>query len=442
MMRPATRQVDDYRTDGWRRDMAGFAARIWARMRAGAKCGRLSAMSESVEGSAVVIMSAAVAAVLLAELLRGIRLPVVVLEIALGILVGPQVLQWAVVHPFIDGLSQLGLALLMFLAGFEADPTRIRGRPLNLAVAGWGVSLVLGLAAGALLAATGRVLSGLIVGLALTTTALGTLLPILRDTGLLDTRFGTFVLAAGTVGEFGPIVAIALLLTSDTPVHTALLLVVFVAITVGAAVVATRPHPPQVGAVLRKHLHTSAQLPVRVVMLLILALVWLATEFGLDVLLGAFGAGVIVRLASTGVDIEPLHSKLEGLGFGFLIPVFFVVTGMKFDLDALVESTEALLRLPMFLLLFLLVRGLPARLCRADLPRSQLLPLALMSGTALPLVVVITNIGVETDRMTSADQAALVGAAMVSVMVYPQLAAALLRRTRAKPSGEASVVEA
>jgi Kef-type K+ transport system membrane component KefB len=438
MMRPATRQVDDYRTDGWRRDMAGFAARIWARMRAGAKCGRLSAMSESVEGSAVVIMSAAVAAVLLAELLRGIRLPVVVLEIALGILVGPQVLQWAVVHPFIDGLSQLGLALLMFLAGFEADPTRIRGRPLNLA----GVSLVLGLAAGALLAATGRVLSGLIVGLALTTTALGTLLPILRDTGLLDTRFGTFVLAAGTVGEFGPIVAIALLLTSDTPVHTALLLVVFVAITVGAAVVATRPHPPQVGAVLRKHLHTSAQLPVRVVMLLILALVWLATEFGLDVLLGAFGAGVIVRLASTGVDIEPLHSKLEGLGFGFLIPVFFVVTGMKFDLDALVESTEALLRLPMFLLLFLLVRGLPAWLCRADLPRSQLLPLALMSGTALPLVVVITNIGVETDRMTSADQAALVGAAMVSVMVYPQLAAALLRRTRAKPSGEASVVEA
>jgi Kef-type K+ transport system membrane component KefB len=115
---------------------------------------------------------------------------------------------------------------------------------------------------------------------------------------------------------------------------------------------------------------------------------------------------------------------------------------MKFDLDALVESTEALLRLPMFLLLFLLVRGLPAWLCRADLPRSQLLPLALMSGTALPLVVVITNIGVETDRMTSADQAALVGAAMVSVMVYPQLAAALLRRTRAKPSGEASVVEA
>ncbi|HEX5877125.1 MAG TPA: cation:proton antiporter, partial [Actinomycetota bacterium] len=181
-------------------------------------------MSESVQGSAVVIMAAAVAAVLLAELLRGIRLPVVVLEIVLGILIGPQVLHWAVVHPFIDGLSQLGLALLMFLAGFEADPARIRGRPLNLAVAGWGGSLVLGLAAGAMLAASGRVLSGLIVGLALATTALGTLLPIVRDAGLLDTRFGTFVLAAGTVGEFGPIVAIALLLTSDAPWHTAVLL--------------------------------------------------------------------------------------------------------------------------------------------------------------------------------------------------------------------------
>lgn len=398
-------------------------------------------MSESVQGSAVVIMAAAVAAVLLAELLRGIRLPVVVLEIVLGILIGPQVLHWAVVHPFIDGLSQLGLALLMFLAGFEADPARIRGRPLNLAVAGWGVSLVLGLAAGAMLAASGRVLSGLIVGLALATTALGTLLPIVRDAGLLETRFGTFVLAAGTVGEFGPIVAIALLLTSDAPWHTAVLLMVFVVITVGAALVAARPHPPQVGAVLRKHLHTSAQLPVRVVVLLILALVWMAAEFGLDVLLGAFGAGVIVRLASSGADIEPLQSKLEGLGFGFLIPVFFVVTGMKFDLDALLASPEALLRLPTFLVLFLVVRGLPAWLCRTDLPRSQLLPLALMSGTALPLVVVITNIGVETDRMTTANQASLVGAAMVSVMLYPQLAAALLRRARTTPAGEASVVE-
>ena len=385
-------------------------------------------MGSSALGSGVVIVAAGVAAVLLAELLRGIRIPVVVLEIALGIIIGPQLLGWATVSPVIDALSQLGLTMLMFLAGFEADPGRIRGRPLNLAVAGWIVSLLLAFGLAAILVATGRVRSDLIVGLALATTALGTLLPILRDGRLLETRFGTYVLATGTVGEFGPIVAVALLLTSDAPLRTALLLVGFVAVVVAAAVIAVRPHPPQVGALLYKHLHTSGQLPVRVIVLLIFVLVWLASELGLDVLLGAFAAGVIVRLATAGLDIEPVESKIEGIGFGFLIPFFFVVTGMNFDLDALTESATTLLRLPLFLLLFLVVRGLPTLLYRKDLPRDQWLPFALLSATALPLVVVITNIGVETDRMTSANAAALVGAAMASVMVYPQVASALLRR--------------
>jgi Kef-type K+ transport system membrane component KefB len=385
-------------------------------------------MQQLTLDSAVVIFITAVVAVLLAELLRGLRIPVVVLEIVLGILIGPQVLQWAQVGPFIDALSQLGLTLLMFLAGFEADPERIRGRPLRLASYGWLISLVLALGAGVLLMVTGRVLSALIVGLALSTTALGTLLPILRDAGLLETPFGTYVLAAGTVGEFGPIVAVALLLTSDAPARTAVLLVLFVLVTVAAALVAVRPQPPRIGELLQKHLHTSAQLPVRIVVLLIFVLVWLASELGLDVLLGSFGAGVIARLATTGSNVEPVMSKVEGIGFGFLIPLFFVVTGMNFDLDALTSSPTALLRLPLFLLLFLVVRGLPVFLYRHDLPRPQLMPMALLSATALPLVVVITNIGVETSRMTPANAAALVGAAMGSVLLYPQVAAALLRR--------------
>jgi Kef-type K+ transport system membrane component KefB len=391
--------------------------------------------------SGVVILVAAVAAVILAELSGPLRLPVVVVEIFLGILIGPQVLHWATVGPIANALSQMGLALLMFLAGFEADPERIRGRPLRLATTGWLLSLVLALLCGVVLVLSGRVLSALLVGLALSTTALGTLLPIIRDAGLLETRFGTFVLAAGTVGEFGPIVAIALLLTSDAPLRTAVLLVVFVAVTVAAAVVAVRPHPPRIGELFEKHLHTSAQLPVRVVVLLIFVLIWLASELGLDVLLGSFGAGVIARLATNGLDVHPLLSKIEGLGFGFLIPIFFVVTGMNFDLDALTSSVTALLRLPLFLLLFLLVRGIPALLYRKDLARGQLVPFAFLSATALPLVVVITNIGVQTDRMTSANAAALVGAAMASVLVYPQVAAALLRRARptsAEAVGEAS----
>jgi Kef-type K+ transport system membrane component KefB len=390
--------------------------------------------------SLAVIACVAVVAPVLADLLKRARIPGVVIEIGLGIIVGPQLLALAEPDTVVDAFANLGLAFLMFLAGYEIDLDRIKGRPIMLATVGWLLSLGLAFAIAVVLVAEGFALSALIVGLVLTTTALGTLLPMLRDAGVLETPFGTFMLGIGTLGEFGPIVAIALLLSSDSPAHTTVLLIVFVGLAVGAALLAMRPQPPRVVALLRKNLHSSAQLPIRVSVLFIVVLVWVASELSLDVLLGAFAAGVVVRLFSSGSDSETIRVKLEAIGFGFLIPIFFIVSGMEFDLDALTSDPTTLLRVPVFLALFLVVRGVPALLLyRRDVPHSDLVPLALFSATALPLVVVITNLGVESGRMTTANAAALVGAAMLSVLILPTVAFALRSRSsppKAVPDGE------
>ncbi len=245
----------------------------------------------------VLIALAAVLAPILADASRRIvPIPEVVIQIGLGILIGPYVL--ALTHPstIVSALSDLGLTYLMFLAGTELDLNRLREGHMSLAATSWLASLVLALALGAMLKATGLVLDTVVVGLCLTTTALGTLLPVLRDTGVLKTSFGPTVLSVGAVGEFGPVLAVALLLTSRDASLTVLLLAAFVAIAVLAALLATQVHPPRLVAMLSRHLHSSSQLPVRISVLLVILLVYLAMKLSLDVLLGAFAAGVVVRL--------------------------------------------------------------------------------------------------------------------------------------------------
>jgi Kef-type K+ transport system membrane component KefB len=224
-------------------------------------------------------------------------------------------------------------------------------------------------------------------------------------------------------------VGVAILLDHRDPGLTALLLVLFVVVAVGTTLVAARPHPPKVIGLLHRHLQSSAQLPIRVAVLFIFGLVYLAFRLGLDVLLGAFAAGIVVRLFVRGEDSGVVKGKLEAIGFGFLVPIFFIVSGMNFHLKALTSSPSALLRVPLFLVLFLVVRGTPALLLyRRDLPPRQRAPLALFSATALPLVVVITTIGVAEGRMRPVNAAALVGAGMLSVLLYPMLARLVLGR--------------
>jgi Kef-type K+ transport system membrane component KefB len=380
----------------------------------------------------VLIAAIAVLAPIIAEFTRGIGIPSVVIELCLGIVVGPYVLGLAHPDPVISGFSDMGLAFLMFLAGFELDLQRIRGRPLRLAGTGWLCSVVLALAAAFAFVSVGLALDSIVLGLTFTTTALGTLLPVLRDAGVIDTDFGRYVMAAGTVGEFGPIVAVALLLTQKDPAITGLLLVVFVITAVAASLLAVRGQPPKVVSVLRRNLNSSAQLPVRVSVLLILLLIYLAFELGLDVLLGAFAAGIVVRLFTEGEDSEVIRTKLEAIGFGFLVPIFFIVSGIHFDLHALLHQPSALLRVPLFLLMFLIVRGAPVFLLyRGVLSRAKQVPLALFSATGLPLIVVITGIGVSVGRMRPSNAAALVAAGILSLILFPALGLRQLRRAGA-----------
>jgi Kef-type K+ transport system membrane component KefB len=393
-------------------------------------------MDDLASGSSLaIIAAAAVLAPILADLVRRPRIPGVFFELLLGIVVGPHVLAWAEVTDFIDGLAALGIAMLFFVAGFEIDFRTLRGGPMNRAIGGWCISLVLGLAVAGVLVATGFALSDLLIGLVLTTTAIGTLLPILRDRGILPTRFGVFALAAGAVGEFGPILAITLLLTGDNPLHEAVLLVAFVAVALGAAYVASRPQPPAVVRSLHRNLRTSAQLPVRIAVLLLTIMVVLAADLGLDTLLGAFAAGIVLRLALADDQREELEPRLNAIGFGFLIPVFFVVSGMKFDVDELVTNPTVLSRVPIFLGLFFVVRGIPAFFVyRKVLSAKARAALAFLQATALPLVVVITEIGLATDNMKPENATALVGAAMLSVLLYPLIGFAFLDSAAADPA--------
>jgi Kef-type K+ transport system membrane component KefB len=356
-----------------------------------------------------VVLVAALAATTVAVLPRGFAPPVVVLELLLGIVIGPQVLDIAQVDDFIQFFSNLGLGMLFFFAGYEIDFDRIRGRPLALGAGGWVLSITLAYAAGGVLAAAGLVISFLYTGSALATTAIGTLIPIMRDTGELRTRFGTYLLAAGAVGEFGPILLVTLILSTS---HAVAL----------ASVRLARPG----WSVLEATIESSSQLAVRIVVVLVFGLLALAGELGLDILLGGFVAGMITRVALKGQELQVFDSKLTAVGFGFLVPFFFVTSGMNFDLDALVESSGALLKLPLFLALFLVVRGAPAVLLyRGVLQARERAALAVFSATELPLVVAITTLATEGGHMRTSTAAALVGAAILSTLIFPFVGMAL-----------------
>lgn len=383
-------------------------------------------MTSGTLTSVVVIVLAAALAPLLADRLeRWLPVSSTVLEIVLGILIGPAVLGLAHSDTLIQAFANLGLAMLFFLAGYEVDFNRVRGQPLRRALTSWVGSLLLGLAAGGLLALVlgGGPGAALVFGLALTTTALGVILPIARDAGVLGTGLGVAIMAIGSVGEFAPIVMIAVLLSGGRPLHATLLLVLFATVAIGAAAVAMRAPPARVARLLTATLGTSTQFAVRLSVLVVLAMVWLATELHLDLVLGAFAAGVVMRLLLSGIsrrEAGVVESKLEGIGFGMLVPFFFVTTGVTFDLDALLDSPAAMALVPVGLAGFLLVRGVPvAAAFGSELPRRQLVGLGLYASTALPLVVVVTGIGVRTGWLSSATAAGLVGAAMLSVLAFP-----------------------
>ena len=377
------------------------------------------------------MLVAAVAAPLLAEIPIGVRVPVVVIEVLLGIAIGPHVLGLARFEGFVTTMFLFGMASTLFMAGMELDFKLIQGRPLSLAVRGWAVSIMLGFAAVGLLHVIPEVRAPAMVTLALATTGLGALVPIFRDGGQLETAFGRLFLAAGTIGEVGPIVAMSLLLSRRYSTWQEIgFLVVFLAIVGVAAAVSLGARPPKVLALLSRTMHSSTQLPVRISFLLLAALFVLAEDFGFESIFGAFAAGLVVGLATRGPGGETIRTKIDAVMFGWFAPFFFVGTGVKFDIDALARDLTTMLLVPVFLVLFLVIRGAPVFLYRNDLSRNERLPFALSSAVAsLSIVVVITEIGVKSGEMHSHIAAAMVGAALLSLLLFPTIAGALMSRT-------------
>jgi len=380
------------------------------------------------------ILAAAVLAPLLAEIPVGFKVPVVVLEVVLGIVIGPHVLNLLRFEGFVDVMHTIGMAMTLFMAGMELDFGEIRGRPLFLAIGGWMVSVFLGLAVVGILHVIPQVHAPEMVTLAICTTGLGVLVPIFRDSGQLGTAFGRLFLAAGTLGEVGPIVAMALLLSRQYSTwQESGFLLVFLAIVGVAIAVGVVARPPKVLAMLARHMHTSTQLPVRISLLMLGAALLLAESFGFEILLGALAAGMVLGVATRGEQGEPLREKMDAVCFGWFYPFFFVGTGIKFDIAALGRDLTTMLLVPAFVVLFLLVRGVPVLLYRNQISAAQRLPFALSSAVpSLSIIVIITEIGVKLGSMNPDVAAALVGAALVSVLLFPTIAGALLHRTAAQ----------
>jgi Kef-type K+ transport system membrane component KefB len=364
-----------------------------------------------------------------------VRVPIIVFELVLGILVGPAVLGWVEPHALLEKLSDFGLAMLFFIAGSEIDFRAVAGRPVVRASLGWVMSVALGIGVGFFFApGEGMV----VIGIALSSTALGTLMPILRDARELDTPFGKALTAIGAVGEFLPLIAISIFLSTRTTPVAAAVLLAFVLLAVLAVVAAHRVSHGRLHAIVRATLHTSDQFGVRFVLLLIAALVGLSVMLDLDMLLGAFVAGAVWRIIMARApkkDAEAVESKLEGIAFGFLVPIFFLYTGVNFDLQALLASPAAMALVPLFLIALLVIRGSAAQFSAPDgATVRDRVALGLLTATGLPIIVAVTAIGVDEKMIETGTAAALVGAGMLSVLFFPVLGM-LLRGDRDRIAG-------
>lgn len=387
----------------------------------------------TIEGLLWIIVAATIAPIL-SDLIPRITVPVVVLEIILGIILGPHILNMIHRSEGLEVAKEFGVIFLFFLAGFEVDYAGIKGSPLKRAFRAWGFSMAIALVICFGLQQAGLISGFHLVAIAICTTALGPLMPILNDSGQLPTPFGANVLSIGAMGEFLPVLAIAFLLNdSRTGLLTALAIFVFLAIA-GLTLfffkrVVGQSENSQIRRIAIETLDSSAQFAVRISVLVLIALVYLAARFDLDVLLGAFAGGFIVgqigdvtsTLESHKV-MEWIKTKLEAIGFGVFIPVFFVMTGADFELDTLLGSKRAMAIVPLTAIAFLLIRGLPVMLGYGNFDRKMRWRLALMASTQLPLVATLMERFVQRGDVPADIGTAIVGGAVLTVAIFPLVA--------------------
>ena len=381
----------------------------------------------------VAVALVAALAPLVVAMLPGPRIPQVVIFLLGGVLIGPHVLGLADTAS-IQLLANIGLGFLFLLAGYELDPRLLRQQPGRLAIGGWVMSAAIAVGVTAGLTAAGYIRDYVPVGLALTTTALGTLLPILRDNNMLGGEFGRHVFAAGAVGELFPILIIAVFL-GQRGSFVALASVALVgALALTLTFVPRLARSAAVQRIVTEGQEATGQVTLRWSMVLLFALLAVASRFGLDVVLGAVLAGMVLRgwTRHLNMDTESLEHKFDAVGYGLFIPIFFIYSGMSFDLKSISEDP---LRLLIFFVLLLVVRGLPSLLVyRRALAPVQRLEMTFITATSLPLLIALAAIGEQDGVMLPSTAASLIGAGVLSVLVFPLIAVGLHRRAALTPA--------
>ncbi len=369
-----------------------------------------------------------------------LRIPAIVLEIVAGILVGPQVLDWLRVDDVARFLALLGVAFLLFLAGAELDLGALRGRPLRLGMVGFGVSFVLTVAGAFALHAAGVSFTPLLVAVALCSTSVGIVVPVLRDTHNLHSDVGTLVVAGGAVAEFASIALLGVLFA--VPAESAiqellfvaigllvLVLFVLVIVAVGWGLRRAAAWTPGRRVAARLDLTTS-QITTRFVVVVVLGAASIAAVFGFEVILGTFIAGILFGALMRGTERESLFgTRLDAMGFGFFVPIFFIVSGMRLDIRAALTPSGLLAALGFFAILTI-ARAAPALLFRGSITAPGIVASGLMQATNVSFVVVAAELGVGAGLVSSSVASSMVLAGLLSGMLFPALAQSVLDRTR------------
>ncbi len=389
-------------------------------------------------GGLLVIVAIAFAVPFVLGLMPRVGLPAVVLEIVLGIVAGPSVLGIVEIDETISVVAVIGLAFLLFLAGLEVEFEHLRGRVLRLAGGAWVASFAIAVLVALALSAGGFVQTPLLVAVILSATSLGVIIPVLKDAGEIATPFGQLVVAAGTIADFGAIILLSILFTGEGGTAATLLLIgalLGIAAALYVAVTGAARSSAVMGDLLRLQ-DTTAQIRVRGALVVLIAFAALAERLGLEVILGAFAAGAVLTLVDPDRRMtHPLfRTKLEAIGFGVFIPVFFVSSGVRFDLDALLASSEALMTVPLFLGALLVVRGLPALAYRDLVGGRRTVVAALFQATSLPFIVAATAIGAQLGLIGGAESAALICAGLLSLVIFPLAGLTLMRSAGAMPA--------
>ena len=391
-------------------------------------------------GSLLLVSAAGFLAPLVLGFFPRVRVPAIVLEILLGIVIGPSVLGWAKPDLPVSILSLIGLAFLLLLAGLEIDVRRLRGRTLRIAAMAFAVSFAIAIVVGLALKGGGYVKSPLFIAIVLVATSLGVIVPVLKDSGNIGSDFGQLVIAAASLADFGSIILLSLFFSGKGSTDTTAKLILFGVFAVLVAVVAVTivgfERWRGLSRVLVRLQDTTAQIRVRGAFVLLIGFVALAESFGLETILGAFAAGAVLALIDRdeAMTHPEFRVKLEAAGFGIFIPVFFVTTGLRFDVNALFASGSTVARIPLFLLALLIVRGVPALLYTPLVGRAKALVAGLLQATSLPFIVAATQIGLQLGVVTPASAAALIAAGLLSVVIFPAAGLSLLRRTA--PAGD------